>query len=109
MLEQQVQAGLIFTEEEVEYGARNVLANVESSLCNVSFAWGSPPKIVSWSAPLYEYKSLIEVPTSYDQSLKAKLPMPTPLAAPNLPALNVDLNADSLPTPGTTKRVPEKQ
>ncbi|GJM99353.1 hypothetical protein PR202_ga16444 [Eleusine coracana subsp. coracana] len=85
-------------EEEVEYGACSVLANVESSLSNGSFSWGSPPKIVSWSAPLYEYKSLIEVPTSHVQFLKAKLPMPTPLPAPNLPALNVDLNADCLPT-----------
>ncbi|KAK3129616.1 hypothetical protein QOZ80_6BG0482390 [Eleusine coracana subsp. coracana] len=94
----EVQAGLIFTEEEVEYGACSVLANVESSLSNGSFSWGSPPKIVSWSAPLYEYKSLIEVPTSHVQFLKAKLPMPTPVPAPNLPALNVDLNADCLPT-----------
>lgn len=56
LLEQQVQAGLIVTEEEIEYGARCVLADVESSLANGSFSWGSPPKIVSWSAPLYEYK-----------------------------------------------------
>jgi len=49
-----VQAGLIFTEEEVE--ECNVLANVESSLSNGSFSWGSPPKIVAWSAPLYDYK-----------------------------------------------------
>jgi hypothetical protein len=56
LLEQQVQAGLIFTEEEVEYRARSVLANVESSLSSGAFSWGNPPKIEYWTAPLYDYK-----------------------------------------------------
>ncbi|XP_039796131.1 uncharacterized protein LOC120661352 isoform X2 [Panicum virgatum] len=94
----EVQAGLIFTEEEVEYRVRNVLANVESSLSNGSFSWGSPPKIVAWSAPLYDYKNLEEVSTSYDQFLKKKLPMATPLAATALPALNLELDTGFLPT-----------
>ncbi|XP_062198763.1 uncharacterized protein LOC133901398 isoform X2 [Phragmites australis] len=98
LVEQQVQAGLIFTEVEVEYRVHSVLANVESSLSNGSFSWGNPPKIVSWSTPLYDYKSLTEVPTSHNQFLKAKLPMSAPLSAPTLPALNVDLDAGSLPT-----------
>ncbi|PAN13520.1 hypothetical protein PAHAL_2G343700 [Panicum hallii] len=94
----EVQAGLIFTEEEVEYRVRNVLANVESSLSNGSFSWGSPPKIVAWSAPLYDYKNLEEVSTSHDQFLKTKLPMATPLAATALPALNLELGTGFLPT-----------
>ncbi|XP_039823106.1 uncharacterized protein LOC120685304 isoform X2 [Panicum virgatum] len=93
-----VQAGLIFTEEEVEYRVCNVLANVESSLSNGSFSWGSPPKIVAWSAPLYDYKNLEEVSTSHDQFLKTKLPMATPLAATALPALNLELDTGFLPT-----------
>jgi len=93
-----VQAGLIFTEEEVEYRVHNVLANVESSLSNGSFSWGSPPKIVAWSAPLYDYKNLEEVSTSHDQFLKTKLPMATPLAATALPALNLELDTGFLPT-----------
>ncbi|EEE70105.1 hypothetical protein OsJ_30115 [Oryza sativa Japonica Group] len=52
----EVQAGLIFTEEEVEYRVRNVLASVESSLSNASYLSGNPPEIVVWSASLYDYK-----------------------------------------------------
>jgi hypothetical protein len=47
--------GLIFT-EEVEYRVCSVLDNVESFLSNGTFSWANPPKIVSWSAPLYDYK-----------------------------------------------------
>ncbi|PWZ14616.1 Pheophytinase, chloroplastic [Zea mays] len=94
----EVQAGLVFTEEEVEYRVRDVLANVESSLSNGSFSWGSPPKIVAWSAPLYDYKNLGAVPTSHDDFLKKKLPLATPLAAATLPALNLELDTGSLPT-----------
>lgn len=94
----EVQAGLIFTEEEVEYRVRSVLVNVESSLSNGSFSWGSPPKIVAWSAPLYGYKNLKEVSTSHDQFLKTKLPVATPLAAATLPALNLELDTGFLPT-----------
>ncbi|CAL5063179.1 unnamed protein product [Urochloa decumbens] len=97
-LVKEVQAGLIFTEEEVEYRLRNVVANVESSLSNGSFSWGSSPKIVAWSAPLYDYKNLKEVSTSHDQFLKTKLPMATPLAAATLPALNLGLDTGSVPT-----------
>ncbi|CAL5087172.1 unnamed protein product [Urochloa decumbens] len=97
-LVKEVQAGLIFTEEEVEYRVRNVVANVESSLSNGSFSRGSSPKIVAWSAPLYDYKSLEEVLTSHDQFLKTKLPMAAPLAAATLPALNLGLDTGSVPT-----------
>ncbi|WVZ65666.1 hypothetical protein U9M48_014989 [Paspalum notatum var. saurae] len=94
----EVQAGLIFTEEEVEYSVRSVLANVKSSLSNESFSWGNPPKIVAWNAPLYDSKNLAEVSTSHDQFLKTKLPMATPLPATTLPALNLELDTGSLPT-----------
>ncbi|CAN6218506.1 unnamed protein product [Urochloa humidicola] len=97
-LVKEVQAGLIFTEEEVEYRVRNVVSNVESSLSNGSFSWGSPPKIVAWSAPLYDYKNLKEAPTSHDQFLKAKLRMATPLAIASLPALNLGLDTGLVPT-----------
>ncbi|EEC84938.1 hypothetical protein OsI_32153 [Oryza sativa Indica Group] len=94
----EVQAGLIFTEEEVEYRVRNVLASVESSLSNASFLSGNPPEIVVWSASLYDYKNPRELSTSHNQFLKEKLPMNTPLAAPSLPALNIEIETGSLPT-----------
>lgn len=53
---EQVQAGVIYTEEEVEQSVCSVLANVESSLSNGSFTRGNPPEIKFWSAPLYDYK-----------------------------------------------------
>uniref|UniRef100_A0A0E0IMT0 Photolyase/cryptochrome alpha/beta domain-containing protein n=1 Tax=Oryza nivara TaxID=4536 RepID=A0A0E0IMT0_ORYNI len=94
----EVQAGLIFTEEEVEYRVRNVLASVESSLSNSSFLSGNPPEIVVWSASLYDYKNPRELSTSHNQFLKEKLPMNTPLVAPSLPALNIEIETGSLPT-----------
>uniref|UniRef100_A0A0E0B5Q2 Photolyase/cryptochrome alpha/beta domain-containing protein n=1 Tax=Oryza glumipatula TaxID=40148 RepID=A0A0E0B5Q2_9ORYZ len=94
----EVQAGLIFTEEEVEYRVRNVLASVESSLSNASFLSGYPPEIVVWSASLYDYKNPRELSTSHNQFLKEKLPMNTPLAALSLPALNIEIETGSLPT-----------
>uniref|UniRef100_A0A0E0M3T4 Photolyase/cryptochrome alpha/beta domain-containing protein n=1 Tax=Oryza punctata TaxID=4537 RepID=A0A0E0M3T4_ORYPU len=94
----EVQAGLIFTEEEVEYRVRNVLASVESSLSNASFTSGNPPEIMVWSASLYDYKNPRELSTSHNQFLKEKLPMNTPLAAPSLPALNIEIETGSLPT-----------
>ncbi|KAJ1290558.1 hypothetical protein BS78_02G253300 [Paspalum vaginatum] len=93
-----VQAGLIFTEEEVEYRVCSVLDNVKSSLSSESFSWGNPPKIVAWTAPLYDSKNLAEVSTSHDQFLKTKLPMATPLPATTLPALNLELDTGSVPT-----------
>uniref|UniRef100_A0ACD5XTW4 Uncharacterized protein n=1 Tax=Avena sativa TaxID=4498 RepID=A0ACD5XTW4_AVESA len=93
-----VQAGVIYTEEEVEHSVCNVLANVESSLSNGSFTRGNPPEIEVWSVPLYNYKSLRELPASRDQFLKEKLPMTTPLSSPTFPALNVGLDTGSLPT-----------
>ncbi|XP_006660884.1 uncharacterized protein LOC102721765 isoform X1 [Oryza brachyantha] len=94
----EVQAGLIFTEDEVEYRVRNVLASVESSLSKASFKWGTPPEIVVWSDSLYDYKNPRELSTSYNNFLKEKLPMTTPLAAPSLPALNVETETGSIPT-----------
>ncbi|KAJ1290557.1 hypothetical protein BS78_02G253300 [Paspalum vaginatum] len=94
----EVQAGLIFTEEEVEYRVCSVLDNVKSSLSSESFSWGNPPKIVAWTAPLYDSKNLAEVSTSHDQFLKTKLPMATPLPATTLPALNLELDTGSVPT-----------
>ncbi|KAM0873780.1 hypothetical protein ACQ4PT_037850 [Festuca glaucescens] len=97
-LANEVQAGIIYTEEEVEHSVRSVLANVESSVSNGLFTWVNPPEIEVWSAPLYGYKSLRELPASRDQFLKEKLPMPTPLSFPTFPALNVGLDTGSLPT-----------
>lgn len=97
-LANEVQAGIIYTEEEVEHSVCSVLADVESSLSNGSFTWVNPPEIEVWSAPLYDYKSLRELSASRDQFLKEKLPMPTPLSFPTFPALNVGLDTGSLPT-----------
>ncbi|KAF0924405.1 hypothetical protein E2562_010073 [Oryza meyeriana var. granulata] len=94
----EVQAGLVYTEEEVEYRVRNVLASVESSLSNASFTWGNAPELVVWSASLYDYKNPRELLTSHNKFLKEKLPMITPLAAAPLPALNVEIETGSLPT-----------
>ncbi|KQJ91197.1 uncharacterized protein LOC100826912 isoform X3 [Brachypodium distachyon] len=94
----EVQAGVIYTEEEVEHSVRIVLANVESSLSKGSFAWGEPPDMEVWSAPLYDYKSLRGLSTSRNQFLKDKLSMAAPVASPTFPALSVESYTGSLPT-----------
>ncbi|CAM0952619.1 unnamed protein product [Alopecurus aequalis] len=93
-----VQAGVIYTEEEVEHSVRSVLGNVEFSVSNGSFTWGNPPEMEVWSAPLYDYKSLRELSASHDQFLEEKLRMATPLTSPTFPALNMGLDTGSLPT-----------
>uniref|UniRef100_A0A453LEZ1 Uncharacterized protein n=1 Tax=Aegilops tauschii subsp. strangulata TaxID=200361 RepID=A0A453LEZ1_AEGTS len=93
-----VQAGVIYTEEEVEQCVCSVLANVESSLSNGSFTRGNPPEIKFWSAPLYDYKSLRQLSTSRNQFLNEKFSTTTALPAPTLPTLNVELDTGSLPT-----------
>ncbi|CAM0952618.1 unnamed protein product [Alopecurus aequalis] len=101
-LANEVQAGVIYTEEEVEHSVRSVLGNVEFSVSNGSFTWGNPPEMEVWSAPLYDYKSLRELSASHDQFLEEKLRMATPLTSPTFPALNMGLDtvfcSGSLPT-----------
>ncbi|CAM0952617.1 unnamed protein product [Alopecurus aequalis] len=97
-LANEVQAGVIYTEEEVEHSVRSVLGNVEFSVSNGSFTWGNPPEMEVWSAPLYDYKSLRELSASHDQFLEEKLRMATPLTSPTFPALNMGLDTGSLPT-----------
>ncbi|VAI34997.1 unnamed protein product [Triticum turgidum subsp. durum] len=97
-LANEVQAGVIYTEEEVEHSVCSVLANVESSLSNGSFTRGNPPEIKFWTAPLYDYKSLRQLSTSRNQFLNEKFSTTTALPAPTLPTLNVELDTGSLPT-----------
>ncbi|KAM3259228.1 hypothetical protein ACQJBY_050792 [Aegilops geniculata] len=97
-LANEVQAGVIYTEEEVEHSVRSVLANVESSLSNGSFTRGNPPEIKFWTAPLYDYKSLRQLSTSRNQFLNEKFSTTTALPAPTLPTLNVEIDTGSLPT-----------
>jgi len=97
-LANEVQAGVIYTEEEVEQSVCSVLANVESSLSNGSFTRGNPPEIKFWSAPLYDYKSLRQLSTSRNQFLNDKFSTTTALPAPTLPTLNVEIDTGSLPT-----------
>ncbi|KAF7066854.1 hypothetical protein CFC21_072782 [Triticum aestivum] len=101
-LANEVQAGVIYTEEEVEHSVCSVLANVESSLSNGSFTRGNPPEIKFWTAPLYDYKSLRQLSTSRNQFLNEKFSTTTALPAPTLPTLNVELDtvscSGSLPT-----------
>ncbi|KAF3324987.1 Pheophytinase [Carex littledalei] len=93
----EVRASHVFTEEEVEYNLRKVISSVESSLRNLNFARGNP-EVAFWKAPLYDYKSLVEMPTSYNNFLGTKLSKVTPLPAPALPSLNKELQRGSMPT-----------
>ncbi|KAJ4803865.1 alpha/beta-Hydrolases superfamily protein [Rhynchospora pubera] len=93
----EVKASHVFTEEEVEYNLLKVISTVESSLSNLNFARGKP-EVAFWKAPLYDYKSLDELPTSYNNFLGKKLSKLTPVPAPTLPSLNAGLQTGSIPT-----------
>ncbi|KAL6656384.1 hypothetical protein ACP70R_007210 [Stipagrostis hirtigluma subsp. patula] len=107
-----VQAGLIFTEEEVEYRVRSVLANVESSLSNGSFSWGVPPKIVAWNTPLYGYKHAeVIIAPEFDRNtditqpvFEGKISIEHTSCCPNFACFKCGFRCSSLPTLEELKR-----
>ncbi|CAA6656217.1 unnamed protein product [Spirodela intermedia] len=86
----QVKATHIFAEEEVEYNFRSVTGLVKSSLAATLFSWGSP-EFYSWDTLLYDIKSLKELPTSYREFQKLKIPTIKPVPPPKLPPLGIEL------------------
>ncbi|KAI3458274.1 hypothetical protein Pfo_014937 [Paulownia fortunei] len=96
-LVKEVQASSIFVEEEVEYELCVMLDIIKESLSALSFN-GGKPKIVMWSTPFYDVKSLIDLPSSFDDFKKLKLPVVSPLVPPKLPGNMTNLSWGTLPT-----------
>lgn len=90
-LVKEVQASSIFAEEEVEYELLVMLDNVKESLSNISFK-GWNPKVVMWSSPFYDVKSLQDLPSSFRDFQKLKPSILSGLEPPVLSATLTNLS-----------------
>ncbi|CAL5323032.1 unnamed protein product [Camellia sinensis] len=93
---EQVKATNIFAEEEVEYELCRMMDVVRETLATASFPKGNP-RFVLWNTPLYDIKNLKDLPASYHEFMKLKVPVISPLSLPKLPNLEVDLTLGSIP------------
>ncbi|KAK9103246.1 hypothetical protein Sjap_020500 [Stephania japonica] len=92
----------VYAEEEVEYGLRRMVGEVEE--CVLKLGLLGSTRIVRWRTPFYEFKNLEELPVSYSDFKKLKLSPTTPLASPELPKLDIGLEWGTLPTLDDVKR-----
>ncbi|KAG8381484.1 hypothetical protein BUALT_Bualt06G0126600 [Buddleja alternifolia] len=102
-LVKEVQATSIFVEEEVEYELCVMLDIIKESLSSVSFTGGNP-KILTWSTPFYDIKSLAGLPSSFDDFKKLKLPVVSSLSPPKLPDHVMDSSWGTMPTLDDVKK-----
>ncbi|KAK1307054.1 Blue-light photoreceptor PHR2 [Acorus calamus] len=94
----------IYAEEEVEYNILRAIDAVGESLSSMPFSWGTP-QLVSWQTPFYDIKNLAELPTSYREFRKLRIPVTTPIASPVLPSFDIELDRDGdFPTINDIKR-----
>nr|XP_009787882.1 PREDICTED: uncharacterized protein LOC104235751 isoform X3 [Nicotiana sylvestris] len=96
-LVKEVKATNIFTEEEVEFDLWRMVEGVKETLDTISFAEGTP-KLAIWNSPFYDMKSLKELPRSYDEFKRMKLPTMSPLSPQVLPKGDMSLSWGTLPT-----------
>ncbi|KAJ0918656.1 putative alpha/beta hydrolase-1, DNA photolyase, rossmann-like alpha/beta/alpha sandwich [Helianthus annuus] len=96
-LVKEVRAANVYTQEEVEYDSRLVIDKVRENLGDVFFEKDFP-KVSLWSTPFYDIKNMMDLPLSYDEFQRLKLPVLSPLSAPNLPGVVPDLEWGPLPT-----------
>ncbi|GFP88283.1 blue-light photoreceptor phr2 [Phtheirospermum japonicum] len=96
-LVKEAQASSIFVEEEVEYELCIMLDIVKESLSTLSSKEGEP-KIVTWSTPFYDFKSVKDLPASFDDFRKLNLPVTSPVMPPDIPGNVMNLSWGALPT-----------
>ncbi|KAL0371587.1 UNVERIFIED_CONTAM: Cryptochrome DASH [Sesamum calycinum] len=96
-LVKEVQASSIFAEEEVEYELRIMLDIVEESLSTLSLS-GENTKILTWNTPFYDVKSLVDLPSSYNDFTKLNPPVVSPIMPPKLSGNLMNLSWGTLPT-----------
>ncbi|KAG9452441.1 hypothetical protein H6P81_005345 [Aristolochia fimbriata] len=101
-LVKEVKATHIFVEEEAEYNLRVVVDAVEKSL--LGSILGKRPEIVFWRTPFYDIKDLEQLPASYNDFQKLKIPLTMPLTSPNIPRMDLELDRGVLPTFDDLKR-----
>eukprot|EP00252_Welwitschia_mirabilis_P020629 TRINITY_DN508_c0_g1_i8.p1 TRINITY_DN508_c0_g1~~TRINITY_DN508_c0_g1_i8.p1 ORF type:complete len:589 (-),score=93.38 TRINITY_DN508_c0_g1_i8:594-2360(-) len=88
---EQVNAGSIITENEVEYEWARIVESVSDCIA------GKEPQLIFWQAHLFEFKSWDQLPESYKELQKMQCPLLEPLPRPQLPLLPVDVDRGDLP------------
>ncbi|XVF50670.1 hypothetical protein PTKIN_Ptkin04bG0120700 [Pterospermum kingtungense] len=96
-LVKEVKATEVFIEEEVEYELRQMIGVVKDTLETFSFSDGNPD-IVMWRTPFYDVKRLKDLPATYNDFKKLKLPPTLPLPLAKLPVIEAEFDWGSLPT-----------
>ncbi|KAL0304149.1 UNVERIFIED_CONTAM: Pheophytinase, chloroplastic [Sesamum radiatum] len=96
-LVKEVQASSIFAEEELEYELRIMLDIVEESLSTLSLSEENT-KILTWNTPFYDVKSLVDLPSSYNDFTKLNPPVVSPIMPPKLSGNLMNLSWGTLPT-----------
>lgn len=92
-----VQATDVYTEEEVEYELVRITDIVKGTLEKIS-SLEEGPRISLWQTPFYKIKDLKDLPASYEDFKKLELPPTSPILAPALPGVGIDLHWGPLPT-----------
>lgn len=82
---------------------RTVMNIVEETLAKVLIE-EVRPRIIPWSTPFYDIKSLKDLPASYEDFERLNLSVISPLLPPKLPALELDLAWGSIPTMDDLKK-----
>lgn len=96
-LVKEVRAPFVFVEEEVEHHLCEVLDAVKKKMDGVSFP-GESPRVVVWRTPFYETQSLSDLPHSWEEFKKLKLPITLPVPAARLSSPESELQWGSVPT-----------
>ncbi|XP_062092132.1 cryptochrome DASH, chloroplastic/mitochondrial isoform X2 [Humulus lupulus] len=96
-LVKEVNATHIYAEEEVEHDLRKLMTIAKETLQTLPSPEESP-KFVLWRTPFYDIESLMGLPASYDDFIKSKLPVSSPLPQPELYRTNMELDWGSVPT-----------
>ncbi|KAK7401168.1 hypothetical protein VNO78_12488 [Psophocarpus tetragonolobus] len=98
-LAREVEATCVFAEKEVDYDLRLVIDVVKERLSSVTVAQGTP-RIELWQTPFYDIKDLKNLPASYNEFKKLRLPVTAPLqlSVSTLPAAEIELNWGVLPS-----------
>ncbi|MED6122827.1 hypothetical protein PIB30_043579 [Stylosanthes scabra] len=92
----QVNAGCVFAEREVEYELCLLLDAVKECMKPVTVQEGVS-RIELWDTPFYDVNVLRDLPASYDDFKKLRLPVTEPLQLPTLPAADRELDWGTLP------------
>ncbi|KAL4395042.1 hypothetical protein AHAS_Ahas02G0212400 [Arachis hypogaea] len=93
---EQVNASCVFAEQEVEYELYLLLDVVKECMKPVTVRERAP-RIELWNTPFYDVNVLQNLPASYDDFKKLRLPITEPLQLSKLPAADMELDWGTLP------------